>query len=143
MAGVGLTHGGFYSYFKSKSDLYAGLSCKRRYHIRQHLPTFEDLSVFNQRGVAKGGVISWKGIPDAAPQVGNLRRQSRGPACGMPARLNKTVPTTAKWECQEKMLPPAPLGDAGALLDLYTRGKASGVDGSSPESGDRFQTTRT
>jgi len=24
MAGVGLTHGGFYSYFKSKSDLYAG-----------------------------------------------------------------------------------------------------------------------
>ena len=23
MAGVGLTHGGFYSYFKSKSDLYA------------------------------------------------------------------------------------------------------------------------
>jgi TetR/AcrR family transcriptional repressor of nem operon len=28
MAGVGLTHGGFYSYFKSKSDLYAeGLGC--------------------------------------------------------------------------------------------------------------------
>jgi TetR/AcrR family transcriptional repressor of nem operon len=25
MAGVGLTHGGFYSYFKSKSDLYAAV----------------------------------------------------------------------------------------------------------------------
>jgi TetR/AcrR family transcriptional regulator, transcriptional repressor for nem operon len=44
MAGVGLTHGGFYSYFKSKSDLYAAVlgcfftdpewkSCWERVHV--------------------------------------------------------------------------------------------------------------
>jgi hypothetical protein len=46
------------------------------------MPTFEDLSVFNQGGVAKGSDIAWKGNLYAAPAVGMLRRQSHGPARG-------------------------------------------------------------
>ncbi len=38
MAGVGLTHGGFYSYFKSKSDLYTEV-----FRVFLHRPAMEKL----------------------------------------------------------------------------------------------------
>jgi len=48
------------------------------------MPTFDDLSIFNQCCAAKGAVIDWKEIPGAASPVGEFRRQSRGSVCEIP-----------------------------------------------------------